>query len=190
MQQNDFIYTTLEELKNTNRILIIGSPGSGKTYFSNVLFNDVYHFDDLYWKENWTRSDKEYMKNVISEILKKDKWVIEGNYFYLTFTERVRAADIVLIVKVNRFVCLSRIFKRYVLTLLGRVDHLPEKVKNSKTTRFGRLHLDKKFIKYVFNFEKNIYPSMMQEIESSGVTYYTLSMRQCKKLCSAISEKK
>ena len=45
------------------KILVIGSPGSGKSYFSKqlskILNIPVYHLDLIYWHENWVSMPKE-----------------------------------------------------------------------------------------------------------------------------------
>lgn len=66
------------------KILVIGSPGSGKSYFSKklskILNIPVYHLDLIYWHENWVSMPKEEFEKKQKEIMEQDNWIIDGNY--------------------------------------------------------------------------------------------------------------
>ena len=66
------------------KILVIGSPGSGKSYFSKklskILNIPVYHLDLIYWHENWVSMPKEEFEKKQNEIMEQDNWIIDGNY--------------------------------------------------------------------------------------------------------------
>ena len=70
--------------ENNRKILILGSPGVGKTYFSNRLSEKtnikVYHLDDYYWRENWESLTEQEWKEVQLEILSHDEFIVDGNY--------------------------------------------------------------------------------------------------------------
>ena len=66
------------------RIIVIGSPGSGKSTFSrklNILTNiPLYHLDLIWHKPDKTNVTKEVFDKDLFEILKQDSWIIDGNY--------------------------------------------------------------------------------------------------------------
>lgn len=99
-----------------NRILIIGSCGAGKSTIAKRINEKInlplINLDKFYWKPNWVRSSKEESKNKVKELVKGDKWIMEGNY-QSTFDIRFPASDTIIFLDINRFVCLWRILKRW-----------------------------------------------------------------------------
>lgn len=55
------------------KIIVIGSPGAGKSYFSkrlaSVLDLPLYHLDNLYWNENRTHISREELILKMNEIM-------------------------------------------------------------------------------------------------------------------------
>ena len=92
-----------------NKILVIGSPGSGKSYFSKKLSKltniPVYHMDLLYWHENWVSTPRDEFDKIINEILNKDEWILDGNY-NRTLENRVKFAQIVYFLDLDPEICL------------------------------------------------------------------------------------
>ena len=66
------------------RIAVIGTTGCGKTTVARVLAQglNVPHveLDALRWDPNWTEAPDDIFRERISEALKADAWVAEGNY--------------------------------------------------------------------------------------------------------------
>src|SRR6266404_5200610 len=100
------------------KILIIGSGGAGKSTFAarlgKVLELDVIHLDKLYWKPGWVETPKEEWKEIVEEIVKRDSWIIDGNYGG-TREIRLRACDTVILLDTPRYICIYRILKRALL---------------------------------------------------------------------------
>ncbi|WP_052495450.1 hypothetical protein, partial [Staphylococcus gallinarum] len=114
------------------RIIIIGSPGSGKTFLSKKLNKKfkypLYHLDDIYWKEDWVSIPDNVFQSKILDILKKDEFIIDGNYgdsIYL----RAEKADTIIIMKTPLYLCLFRILKRTIQNKLYNGKHLPKKIR-------------------------------------------------------------
>ncbi|MBU3142707.1 hypothetical protein [Clostridium sp. CF012] len=98
-----------------NRIIIVGNNGSGKSFLSKELavFMDLplVHLDVEFWRPNWKKPPKEEWINRQMELTSKEKWIIDGNHTD-TMELRFKAADIVIFLDINRFVCLVSVLLR------------------------------------------------------------------------------
>ncbi len=104
------------------RIMIIGSPGSGKSTFarqlSAVVHIDVVHLDALFWKPGWVETPKPEWEQVVRGLVQRDRWIIDGNYGG-TMEIRLAAADTIIFLDLPGHLCVWRAVKRY-LQHLGR----------------------------------------------------------------------
>jgi adenylate kinase family enzyme len=66
------------------RVVVIGSSGSGKTTFARQLAakldSKCIELDELHWGPNWTPKPQEELSRLAHEAASGDRWVIEGNY--------------------------------------------------------------------------------------------------------------
>ena len=99
------------------RIMIIGCSGSGKSTFSRKLNQltqiPLVHLDQKYWKSNWVESTGEEWRSTISEIVKEDQWIMDGNYSG-TWDLRIPRADTIIFIDKPTYVCLYRAAKRII----------------------------------------------------------------------------
>ncbi len=99
------------------RICVIGPSGSGKSTFSEKLSRKlnytVLHLDQIAHipHTNWIRSPREETKKKHDTFIKKDKWIIDGQYKRL-MPQRLKRATTIVLIRTNRFKCLFRFFKR------------------------------------------------------------------------------
>ncbi|MCH1626871.1 topology modulation protein [Fredinandcohnia quinoae] len=105
------------------RIMVIGvSAGVGKSTFARKLSEkldiEVCHLDTLFWKSGWVEATLEEFTEAQQEIIKKEQWIIEGNYS-TTFEIRTEYADTIIYLELPRYVCLYRVIKRW-LTHIGK----------------------------------------------------------------------
>ena len=109
-------------MKNSNlKIRIIGSPGNGKTYTSNILSKELNikttDLDNIFWNVSSTgnRIKNDYInrESRLNSILLNNSWIIEGVYInpwtFPTFYE----ADYILVIKTNKWIQYYRLFKRF-----------------------------------------------------------------------------
>jgi adenylate kinase family enzyme len=99
-----------------NKILVIGIPGSGKSTFANklgkVLNREVIHLDKLYRKTGWVVAyTKDEWIDLVKNLVSKEQWIIDGNYAN-TLDIRLSAADTVVFLNFNKFICLYRVWLR------------------------------------------------------------------------------
>lgn len=101
------------------KIIVIGSPGAGKSVFSQKLSNithiPVYHIDMLYHKKDGTHISKEELEDKLRNIFQNENWIIDGNY-QKTIEMRLKECDTVFLLDFPTEICLegakSRIGKK------------------------------------------------------------------------------
>lgn len=97
------------------KIQITGYSSSGKSTFAKKLARHydlpILHIDTIYFKENWQKRDKHLIESEIYEFIKKDAWIVDGQYRYLV-PERYEMCDQIFIFNFNRFKCLYGAIKR------------------------------------------------------------------------------
>ncbi len=98
------------------RILILGSSGSGKSKFSRklgALLNiEIIHLDSYFWKPNWEMLSKEEWNSILEKLLKKNNWIMDGNYLR-TLDLRLQYADTAIFLDFNRYFCMIRCISRF-----------------------------------------------------------------------------
>ena len=97
------------------KIAIVGSCGAGKSTLARqlgeILDIEVIHLDSFYWKPGWVKTPKDEWKNTVEDLVKRETWIIDGNY-NSTIDIRLNAADTIIFLDVPRTVCLWRVIKR------------------------------------------------------------------------------
>lgn len=138
------------------KILIVGSPGSGKSTFSKKLgaitHIPVIHLDKEYWLPNWTVPNKEDWINKLEKIINEDAWILDGTYLD-TLDLRLQQADLVIFLDYKRLLCVNSTIKREL------------KKKNKKRDDMGigcTEKLDFKFINWVWKFPRVCRPKLLQ----------------------------
>ncbi len=137
------------------RVVVIGTTGSGKTYFSKqlaeILSCPFYELDSIYWKENWQACDLEEMRETVTGFSADPAWVCDGNY------GRVRdilwdRADTVIWLNYSALLTFTRLVRRTVKRVFTR-----EKLFNGCTESFKDqfLSTDSLFIWFFRSYWKN-----------------------------------
>lgn len=141
------------------RIAIIGCCGAGKSTLANQLELKlglpVIHLDTYYWQPGWIETSTEKWIAKQKLLVKKERWIIDGNYLS-TMDIRLQAADTIIWLDFSRRLCLWRIWQRY-LQYGGAVR--PDMANNC----VERLNWD--FLLYVWNFSHTQRQSILSKIE-------------------------
>lgn len=99
------------------KISILGYSGSGKStlarIFSKYYDLPVLYLDTVHFMPNWVERDREEGRNITSEFMKNNSWVIDGNYTSFLQKERLEQADKIILLLFPRRICLYRALKRY-----------------------------------------------------------------------------
>lgn len=149
--------------KLIKKIIIIGCPGSGKSYLSKVLAKSLnlplYHIDMLYWYDDWKHITNEQLKEKLSEITNGKKWIIDGNYSN-TLKDRIDKAELVIYMNLATKTCLKGYYSR----LNNKRDDMPltcvEKV-------------DEEFVNYIKTFKKTKGKKIKKMINNKNVLTIT-----------------
>ena len=141
------------------KIALIGSGGSGKSILARKLGTkldiEVYHLDALLWKRNWQPTSKEEQRKVQLDLVKKEEWIIDGNYNG-TMDIRLNAADTIIFLDFDRKICTYRALKRMIQYRNRKRPDMAEGVEE----RF-----DLNFIKWIWNYPKAIRPIVLRRLE-------------------------
>ena len=139
---------------NMKKILVIGCPGSGKSTFSRALRDktgiSICHMDALYWNDDGTTADKEIFLNRLSEVMRREEWIIDGNYSS-TLEWRMDACDTVFFLDYPVDVCLDGVEKRR-----GKARSDMPWIETAE---------DFEFTEFIKNFEKNQRPFVLETLE-------------------------
>ena len=99
------------------KIAIIGYSGAGKSTLARKLGKklnaDVLHLDSIGFKKDWVKRDREEQLQLADKVLKKDSWVVDGNWSKIYYERRMNDADKIIFLNFNRFYCLKEAYKRY-----------------------------------------------------------------------------
>ena len=91
------------------KVIIIGSPGAGKSVFSRKLKNIInlplYHLDLLFHRADGTSISKELFDTKLKKILETENWIIDGNY-QRTLEMRLKECDTVFLFDISLDDCL------------------------------------------------------------------------------------
>ena len=92
------------------KIIVIGSPGTGKSTFATKLHKCIniplFHLDLIWHKKDKTNITRDEFDELLETILKKDKWIIDGNYDR-TLEMRLKVCDTVFLLDYPVNICLE-----------------------------------------------------------------------------------
>lgn len=98
-----------------NKVIVIGSPGAGKSVFSRKLSAKtelpLIHLDMIWHLPDKTHILRDEFDEILEENLKKDKWIMDGDYSR-TIEIRLQNADTVFFLDYPVETCLDGIRHR------------------------------------------------------------------------------
>jgi adenylate kinase family enzyme len=98
------------------KIVIIGSPGAGKSTFAkklgSILKIKVFHLDRIFWQSGWNEIPRKTRIDILQRIVQKKRWIIEGTYLKSS-EPRLDAADTIIFLDIPPLLCLQYIIKRH-----------------------------------------------------------------------------
>lgn len=145
-------------MSKMKRIMVIGCPGSGKSTFSRALNKKtglpLYYLDMLYWQEDGTIIDRSVFLERLNEVIKKDEWIIDGNYGS-TIEMRLKACDTVIFLDYPLEVCLKGVEDR-----VGKYrEDMP----------WVEKEIDMEFVEFIKNFRSHSRPTIIDLLNKYSV---------------------
>ncbi len=126
-----------------HRVLVIGSPGAGKSTFSQALARRTSlpptHLGAESWRPGWVRPPTNEWEASVRALIAPDAWILDGNYTSTVLLRSARA-DTVVVLDVPRWLCLYRAVRR---AWSGR---RPDRLD------LGREPLDLEFLRFIWSF--------------------------------------
>ncbi len=134
--------------------MIIGSPGAGKSTFARKLRDatsiPLYYLDMLWHKPDRTTISREEFDRQLLAIVKKDRWIIDGNY-QRTLEIRLKECDTVFLLDFPLEVCLA-----------GARARIGEKREDLPWTE---PEMDREFEQWIIDFPKTQLPEIYRLIK-------------------------
>ena len=148
-----------------NKILVIGSPGSGKSTFARRLRDrtglPLFYLDMLFHKPDRTTVGREEFDARIHEIIRQSEWIVDGNY-QRTLPLRFEACTDVFLFDLPVEECLEGAASR-----IGR---------SREDMPWVETELDEEFRQYIVDFPKDQLPVIYGLIDryrnTRGVTVF------------------
>ncbi len=136
------------------KVIVIGSPGSGKSTFARKLRDktgiSLYYLDMIWHRSDKTTVSREEFDQRLGEILEGDSYIIDGNYSR-TLERRFKGCDTVFFMDIPTPVCLEGAKER-----IGKKrEELP----------FVETELDPEFREWILTFGEHSIPKITALIE-------------------------
>jgi adenylate kinase family enzyme len=141
------------------RILIIGTPGAGKSTLAitlgRLLNLPVRHLDRYFWKPGWIQTERQMWREWVEKLVSEKSWIIDGTY-RSTFDIRFPRADTIIFLDYDVPLCLWRVLKRVVKNHGSRRPDMAEGCPE---------RLDIEFIKFIIKFRADVRPAILENLQ-------------------------
>lgn len=132
-------------MKDYQRILVLGSPGSGKSTLTKKIAEkrqlSIISLDGLFWLDDENTITIEELKTKLVPLLAQERWIMDGNFASI-LPLRLERSDLVIYLQVPRLIAMYRVIKRY-LRYHGKANP------SGNPDR-----LDMEFLRYIWDFPK------------------------------------
>ncbi|MGO2391890.1 MAG: adenylate kinase [Halomonas sp.] len=139
------------------KVNVIGTTGSGKSTFSELLANKLncpyIQMDQLYWQPNWVESTDDAFFPKVRAAVSTDSWILDGNYSR-TNDIKWENADTIIWLDFSYLRTFFQLFKRTVIRVLSKQELWLD---TGNAESFRRSFMSKKsiFIWFFLNYKKN-----------------------------------
>ena len=146
------------------RVLVLGSPGAGKSTFARLLASrtglPLIHLDAEYHLPGWVEPSEEAWRTRVNELVGGECWIVDGNYGG-TMDIRLACADAAILLDYPTWLCLWRALRR-ITALRGTV--------RSDAAPGCPEQLDWDFLRYIATFRGTKTPALERRLAGFGGT--------------------
>jgi adenylate kinase family enzyme len=164
------------------RLIVAGSPGSGKTTLAlrlgRKLGLPVVHLDVLYWRPGWKESDLAGFRARVSEAVAGEGWVVDGSFSGLAMDLTIARADLFISIERPRWLCLWRVLWRSVSQRRGPRPDLPAGC---------REQVDRILLKEVWRYNARRAPRVEAERLQYGVDVPIVRLRSDREIAAFVA---
>ena len=150
---------------------MVGCGGAGKSTFACELgaFTSlpVIHLDRFYWRPRWVPTPSEAWKVQLAELVRRDEWIMDGNYTG-TLPERVAVADGIVFFDINRVMCVAGVVQRF----LGHRFRLRADLPEGCAER-----LSWEFLRWIWDFPRKFRPAVLAALQQRGADVPLVTIR-------------
>ena len=143
--------------KLMKKVIVIGSPGAGKSTFSRKLRDvtglPLYYLDMIWHKPDRTNISREELVAEQKKIMENRSWIIDGNYLS-TMELRLENCDTIFLLDYPLEICLAG--------AKARIGTKREDIPWVET------EFDEEFRQWILNFPKDQFPVIYQLLEKYG----------------------
>ncbi len=151
---------SIARVAHARRILVLGSPGSGKTTFSIRLARNLnletIHLDAQFWKPGWIATPQPQWRERVTALIQRPEWIMDGTYEN-SLDLRIPAANAIILIECSRSTCLWRAVKR---RLTVDDQHRPDAPDGQR--------LEPAFLKYIWQYPDVTGPFVAECIRQYG----------------------
>ena len=137
-----------------NRIIVLGSPGSGKNCLARSLHQrtglPLFHLDNIWWKPDRTHISRGEFDSRLLTVLQGEKWIIDGDYSR-TYEVRFSFCDTVVFLDYSEEDCMNGITARIGI--------------NRPDIPWTEDQLDPELVEQVMNYHRDNRPEVYRLIE-------------------------
>ena len=98
------------------RVAIIGRGGAGKSTLARQLGEctglPIIHLDSEHWLPGWIAPERDAWLARVAELLREERWIMDGNFGDETMRMRLESADTVIFLDFPGWLCVWRALNR------------------------------------------------------------------------------
>jgi adenylate kinase family enzyme len=141
------------------RVVVLGSSGSGKTMLAEALGRrtglPIVYLDLIFWRAGWKRAPQHESLRALEARLAEDRWIVEGDFLGAGDT-RFERADTVVFLDFPRRTCIRRVLWRLVRDRRRSRPDLPEGCREA---------IDPELLRWVWTYRRDTRPRVLEILQ-------------------------